>query len=66
MNTSRHTIEIPLASDGSAKLTLRGDTIEELLIDLANAAASIEKIIESAGRIVVACCTPAPRAGGQP
>ena len=51
-----HLLEIPLASNGSAKLILRARTVATLVKELTEAAAAIETIAQLAAQIVTTTC----------
>jgi hypothetical protein len=66
-DSSRHTLEIPLATNGSAKWTIRASSVHQLVSELSAAEEAIERIAKLAGRIVSVTCGPAvPNTGGQP
>ncbi|HEX3475933.1 MAG TPA: hypothetical protein VHT91_12995 [Kofleriaceae bacterium] len=60
-----HLLEIPLASNGSAKWIIRAPDVAQLVKELTEAAAAIETIAQLAGRIVaVTCGVPLPNTKG--
>jgi hypothetical protein len=62
---SVHLLEIPLASNGSAKWIIRAPNVAQLVKELTEAAAAIETIAQLAGRIVaVTCGAPLPNTRG--
>lgn len=64
--TRTHVLEIPMATNGSAKWTIYADDVPHLLRELVAAEAAITQIAELAGRIVtVTCGAPAAPKGGK-
>lgn len=62
---SVHLLEIPLATNGSAKWIVRAPDVAQLVKELTEAAAAIETIAQLAGRIVaVTCGVPLPDTKG--
>ena len=66
-DSSSHTFEIPLATNGSARWIIRAASVHQLVSELSAAEDAIERIAQLAGRIVSATCGPAvSNTGGQP